>query len=75
MNGTLTEKENVADIGGLSIAFRAYKKQRARSQPEQAIPGIAKFTDEQLFFLGHAQVNCELPNASYLSIELSQSNN
>ncbi len=51
LNGKLTLGENIADLGGLKLAYTAYK---ATHQPMKA----AGFTDDQLFFLGTAQVWC-----------------
>jgi len=51
VNGKLTLGENIADLGGITIAF--YAMQRAmKDKPHDAIGG---FTPEQLFFLSYAQ--------------------
>ncbi len=55
INGKLTNGENIADLGGLKLAYRAYQathKSAMKSAPEKG------FTDEQLFFLGAAQAWC-----------------
>jgi putative endopeptidase len=52
LNGKLTLGENIADIGGLKLAFLAFEKAAAR-QPSQAIDGL---TPEQRFFVSFAQV-------------------
>ncbi len=52
VNGKLTVGENIADLGGLKIAFAAWKKSLG-GKPAPAIDG---FTGEQRFFLGAAQV-------------------
>ena len=54
VNGHLTLGENIADLGGLKLAFKAWKDSGAAGTP--AVSG--QFTDEQLFFLGHAQSWC-----------------
>jgi putative endopeptidase len=52
LNGELTEGENIADNGGLSISFAAFKK-TAQGKGNEKIDG---FTPDQRFFLSHAQV-------------------
>nr|WP_320134036.1 M13 family metallopeptidase [uncultured Holophaga sp.] len=52
VNGKLTLGENIADIGGLKVAFEALKKQWAKAGKPGIIDG---FTPEQRFFLGYAQ--------------------
>jgi putative endopeptidase len=53
VNGKLTLGENIADIGGLKLAFRAL---RAKGQAPQ---GNSKFTPEQQLFLAFGQVWCQ----------------
>ena len=52
VNGKLTLGENLADLGGLSIAYGALQKALA-GKPRPKIDG---FTPEQRFFLSYAQV-------------------
>jgi putative endopeptidase len=52
INGKLVNGESVADLGGATIALRAYEKSLQGKQ-RQTIDG---FTPEQRFFLGFAQV-------------------
>lgn len=52
VNGNLTLGENIADLGGLTLAYHAYLKHRGDARPEP----IDGFTDEQRVFLGWAQV-------------------
>lgn len=52
VDGKLTLGENIGDLSGLAVAFKAYELSRA-GKPAAEIDG---FTGEQRFFLGWAQV-------------------
>jgi predicted metalloendopeptidase len=52
VNGKLTLGENIGDLSGLTVAFKAYKV----SLGGQEAPTIEGFTGDQRFFLGWAQV-------------------
>ena len=53
VNGKLTLGENIADLGGLTVAFEAFQKAMAGKPRPKNIGG---FTPEQRFFLSWAQV-------------------
>ncbi|MDZ7881228.1 MAG: M13 family metallopeptidase [Saprospiraceae bacterium] len=53
VNGKLTLGENIADLGGLSVAFDAFKNYSAQGKSTETIDG---FTADQRFFLSWAQV-------------------
>ena len=55
VNGELTQGENIADIGGMKIAYAALQKALAKN-PQARNKKIDGFTPEQRFFLGWAQV-------------------
>lgn len=57
VNGRLTLGENIADAGGVSAAFSAWKK-RAAKKPNQDLPGLEHFTQEQLFFVSYGSWWC-----------------
>lgn len=52
VNGKLTLGENIADLGGVTIAYAAYQKSLAKRDA----PVIDGFTGMQRFFIGYAQV-------------------
>lgn len=51
VNGDMTQGENIADIGGLTMAYYAYKKS-LHGKPSKVIGG---YTGEQRFFIAWAQ--------------------
>ena len=52
VNGTLTAAESMGDLGGLAIAFRAYKLS-LKGNRSSVIDGL---TGEQRFFMGWARI-------------------
>lgn len=55
INGELTLDENFPDNGGLLEAYTTFKNFAPRNP--QTLPGLEKFSQEQLFFLGFANVS------------------
>jgi len=55
INSKLTEGEDIADLGGLVLAWAAWKAETAGAKPESR----DGFTPEQRFFVGYAQWACE----------------
>lgn len=55
VNGALTVGENIADIGGVKLAFAAYRVARAGQAPLVA----DGFSEDQVFFIAHAQGWCD----------------
>jgi predicted metalloendopeptidase len=52
INGRQTMGENIGDLSGIAVAFRAYQM----SLNGKPAPVIGGFTGEQRFFLGYAQI-------------------
>ena len=53
INGKLTLGENIADLGGLTVAYYAYQASLIGKEPPEKIDG---FTGNQRFFLSFAQI-------------------
>ncbi|MEA2721017.1 MAG: putative endopeptidase [Candidatus Eremiobacteraeota bacterium] len=61
MNGKLVQGEAIADLGGTTIAFKAFR----RTAQYRAHRKIAGYTPEQRFFLAYAQVWRSLQTDEY----------
>lgn len=58
LDGELTLGENIADLGGIKESYYGYKRWvREHGEPESPVEGL---TDDQLFFVGYAQIWCTL---------------
>ncbi|MCP4607916.1 MAG: M13 family metallopeptidase [Planctomycetes bacterium] len=55
LNGELTLGENIADMGGVKLAFAAYREAR-KDAPERIVAD--GFTEDQQFFLATGQILC-----------------
>jgi putative endopeptidase len=62
INGKLTLGENIGDLGGISMAYRAYKL----SLKGKKAPVIDGLTGDQRFFIAYAQKNRMLYRDDYL---------
>ncbi|KAJ5582476.1 hypothetical protein N7535_001096 [Penicillium sp. DV-2018c] len=57
VNGRLTLGENIADAGGLTASYHAWKKRNdAKADPH--LPGLEAFSKEQLFFIAYGNWWC-----------------
>jgi putative endopeptidase len=68
VNGKLTLGENIADLGGLKIAYLALQRDLARKGRPGLIDG---FTPEQRFFLGWAQAWRTLQRDEGLKVQVA----
>ncbi|XP_056138989.1 endothelin-converting enzyme 2b isoform X1 [Lampris incognitus] len=59
LNGKQTLGENIADNGGLKAAYHAYRSWVKRNGEEKRLPAV-NLTNDQLFFVGFAQVWCSV---------------
>lgn len=64
VKGKLTLGENIADLGGLKLAYAAYKEAR-KGKPDQ---GVGGFGEDQQFFLGYAQAWCMNARPQYRAL-------
>jgi predicted metalloendopeptidase len=56
LDGKLTAGENIADNGGVKLAYEAYKTWREGKDVPRQIEG---YSDDQLYYLAYAQSWCE----------------
>eukprot|EP01119_Soliformovum_irregulare_P018395 TRINITY_DN5625_c0_g1_i1.p1 TRINITY_DN5625_c0_g1~~TRINITY_DN5625_c0_g1_i1.p1 ORF type:complete len:682 (+),score=226.40 TRINITY_DN5625_c0_g1_i1:3-2048(+) len=72
VNGKVTEGENIADLGGIRIAYSAYKSHVEKSGQGFSDELIRKYfpdhTDDQLFFLNFGQLWCDVATNQYKEI-------
>jgi predicted metalloendopeptidase len=62
LNGALTIGENIGDLGGLSIAYKAWKIALAGREP----PEIDGLSGDERFFMGYAQSERSLIREEYM---------
>jgi putative endopeptidase len=67
--GKLTLGENIADIGGLRQSYDAYKVWEKRNGKPG--PSLGKLSPEQLFFVAHGQVWCQLTTPEQLRLRVT----
>ncbi|KAF9142903.1 hypothetical protein BG015_000603 [Linnemannia schmuckeri] len=59
VNGWGTLGENIADNGGLKIAYDAWAQRRSTEKyNNKKLPGLERYTSEQLFFIQYARAHC-----------------
>lgn len=70
LDGEFTLAENIADNGGLKIAYQAYLNWRRTHNETMGALDRMGFTFDQLFFLGFSQIWCSftMPQLAELSI-------
>ncbi|XP_077975050.1 membrane metallo-endopeptidase-like 1 [Styela clava] len=59
VNGNLTIGENIADNGGIRLAYQGYQLWKIKNPGREfQLPGLEGYTHEQLFFIANAQLWC-----------------
>lgn len=69
LNGLKTLGENIADNGGLKLAYEAYHKWSDEHDHDSTLPKLG-LTPNQLFFLSFAQIWCEKTTPSFALTDL-----
>ncbi|KAL1917923.1 uncharacterized protein VTP21DRAFT_3757 [Calcarisporiella thermophila] len=60
INGTATLGENIADNGGVARSYDAWQKRFQLGQVNnRALPGLEKYTPQQMFFIAYGHMFCE----------------
>ncbi|XP_049514430.1 neprilysin-1-like [Dermacentor silvarum] len=72
LNGKNTVGENIADNGGLRLAFEAYKRllEVEYKNIDTRLKGLEEFSGEQLFFIANAMVMCTLSRPEYVKEQI-----
>lgn len=59
LNGNFTQKEDVADCGGVRLALAAYRKFEEKFPEAKILPiGLQDYDKDKLFWLSFAQTFC-----------------
>ncbi|XP_050041629.2 membrane metallo-endopeptidase-like 1 [Dermacentor andersoni] len=68
LNGANAVGENIADNGGLRMAFKAYERllQDECNGEDTRLPGLTHLSGKKLFFIAQAMVLCRLSRAEWL---------
>ena len=70
INGIQTVTENIADNGGIKLAYRAYNNWASRNPVEPQLPNL-NYTPQQMFWIGAATVWCAKSTNEFLHLLLS----
>lgn len=66
LNGDQTQGENIADNGGIKSSFFAYQNwAKENGNVDKRLPGLSKYSPEQMFFIGYAHGWCAKMTNAY----------
>ncbi|XP_063701659.1 neprilysin-2-like [Culicoides brevitarsis] len=71
LNGIITQGENIADNGGIQVAYAAYHNFVKKNGDEKMLPGL-NYTPEQLYWISMAQNWCSKSRTEALKIHITQ---
>lgn len=70
MNGEFTLGENLADNGGVKVAYLAYRQWVKEAKViEDHLPGFERFSSNEMFWLIFGQLWCSVNNESKSSMQ------
>ncbi|XP_001944441.2 neprilysin-2 [Acyrthosiphon pisum] len=67
-NSNLTLPDDIADMGGLNLAYKAYREWVKVHGVETRLPGLQEYTPQQIFWLSHANFWCSKDSKRYIEI-------
>lgn len=70
LNGVNTQDENIADNGGVSLAYKAYKRAYAAKRLVEPVLPVLNYTTEQLFWISYGIGNCEKMSNEMLRLNI-----
>lgn len=71
LNGIITQGENIADNGGIQVAYSAYESYVQRNGGERFLPGL-KYTPQQLYWVAMSQNWCSKYRTETLKVHITQ---
>lgn len=74
INGEYTILENIADNGGIKLAYLAYNYWSSLNKQEPLLPGLEHFSSNQMFWINAAQALCSVERAEFAKILLNVDN-
>lgn len=76
LRGNNTQKEDIADCGGVKLSLNAYKKYEKNFPGSNVVPlGLEDFDKDQLFWISFAQTFCRFVNHNRSDKEKNNSTN